>query len=53
LWRGDSSRSYAQGGSGLGLAIAQAIIRQHGGGITVTSQVGIGSCFQVCLPASS
>lgn len=52
LWRGDKSRSYAQGGSGLGLAIAQAIIRQHGGTIAVTSQVGIGSCFQVGLPPS-
>ncbi|MBE9168319.1 HAMP domain-containing histidine kinase [Pleurocapsales cyanobacterium LEGE 06147] len=32
-------------GLGLGLAIAQAIVKQHGGKITVSSQVGVGSCF--------
>ncbi|MEA5551848.1 HAMP domain-containing histidine kinase [Anabaena cylindrica UHCC 0172] len=53
FWRADKSRSYNSGGSGLGLAIAQAIAQNHGGLITVTSQLGIGSCFTVCLPASS
>lgn len=52
LWRGDRSRSYVRGGSGLGLAIARAIVQNHGGLITVTSQLGVGSCFQVCLPAT-
>ena len=50
FWRADQSRSYWSGGSGLGLAIAQAIAQAHGGSITVTSQVGIGSCFTVHLP---
>ncbi|MBD6615290.1 HAMP domain-containing histidine kinase [Komarekiella sp. 'clone 1'] len=53
FWRADKSRSYNSGGSGLGLAIAQAIAQNHGGLITVTSQLGIGSCFTVRLPASS
>ena len=53
LWRADRSRSYYQGGSGLGLAITQAIVRNHKGTITVTSQVDIGSCFTVCLPVIS
>ncbi len=53
LWRADRSRSYYQGGSGLGLAITQAIIRNHKGKITVTSQVDIGSCFTVYLPIIS
>ncbi|WP_253274368.1 cell wall metabolism sensor histidine kinase WalK [Myxosarcina sp. GI1] len=52
LWRGDRSRSYVRAGSGLGLAIARAIVQNHGGVITVTSQIGVGSCFQVCLPAT-
>ncbi|MBP5975692.1 HAMP domain-containing histidine kinase [Brasilonema sp. CT11] len=52
FWRADLSRSYWGGGSGLGLAIAQAIAQNHGGLITVTSQLGIGSCFTVRLPAS-
>ena len=50
LWRADRSRSYYQAGSGLGLAITQAIVRNHKGTITLTSQVDIGSCFTVCLP---
>nr|WP_217523134.1 ATP-binding protein [Pleurocapsa sp. PCC 7327] len=51
FWRADKARFYANGGSGLGLAIAQAIVLQHQGEIVVTSQVGIGSCFEVRLPA--
>ncbi|HEY9710465.1 MAG TPA: HAMP domain-containing sensor histidine kinase [Oculatellaceae cyanobacterium] len=52
FWRTDKSRSYWDGGLGLGLAIAQAIAKNHGGLITVTSQLGVGSCFTVRLPAS-
>jgi PAS domain S-box-containing protein len=40
-------------GSGLGLAISYSIIRAHQGGITVESQMGVGSKFTVYLPASS
>lgn len=51
LWRADRARSRREGGSGLGLAIAQTIVRQHGGEIAVTSQLGVGTCFHVRLPA--
>ncbi|MEQ8997177.1 MAG: HAMP domain-containing sensor histidine kinase [Coleofasciculus sp. B1-GNL1-01] len=51
FWRADKARSRREGGTGLGLAIAAAIAQRHGGKITVTSQVGVGSCFQVRLPA--
>jgi two-component system, OmpR family, manganese sensing sensor histidine kinase len=51
FWRAEQSRSYWDGGSGLGLAIAQAIAQNHGGVITVTSQLGVGSCFTVRLPS--
>jgi signal transduction histidine kinase len=50
FWRADTSRSYWHGGSGLGLSIVKAIAQNHGGTITVVSQLGIGSCFTVCLP---
>ena len=53
LWRADRSRSYYEGGSGLGLAITQAIIQNHKGTITVTSQLDEGSCFEVRLPATA
>ncbi len=53
FWRADRSRSYSAGGSGLGLAIAQAIAQKHGGAIAVTSQLGVGSCFTVRLPAGA
>jgi two-component system, OmpR family, Ni(II)-sensor and/or redox sensor kinase NrsS len=48
----DAARSRQQGGTGLGLAIAQAIAQRHGGGITVQSAPGEGSCFCVVLPGA-
>jgi signal transduction histidine kinase len=53
FWRADKSRSYNSDGFGLGLAIAQAIAQNHGGVITVTSQLGVGSCFTVRLPLTT
>lgn len=50
LWRGDKARVHREGGTGLGMAIAQTIAQTHGGNISVTSQLGVGSCFQVVLP---
>lgn len=51
FWQADRVRSYRTGGFGLGLAIAQGIAQNHGGRITVASELGRGSCFTVCLPA--
>ncbi|MDQ7065159.1 MAG: ATP-binding protein [candidate division KSB1 bacterium] len=42
-----------QKGSGLGLAICYSIIRQHGGYIGVTSELGKGTTFRIYLPASN
>ena len=39
-----------QKGTGLGLAIARQFVESLGGRISVTSQLGQGSCFQVDLP---
>lgn len=50
FWRADCARSRRQGGTGLGLAIAQKIAVSHRGEISVSSQLGLGSCFRVRLP---
>lgn len=38
-------------GIGLGLAIVKGIVDAHGGRITVESTVGVGTAFQIALPA--
>jgi two-component system, OmpR family, manganese sensing sensor histidine kinase len=50
FWRSQIAKTRYRDGLGLGLAIAEAIVSQHGGKITVSSQLERGSCFQVSLP---
>jgi signal transduction histidine kinase len=38
-------------GTGLGLAVAHGIVRGWKGSISVTSAVGVGSTFDVVVPA--
>ena len=42
-----------QQGSGLGLATSHSIVKNHGGYLAVTSQVGEGTTVQINLPAST
>ncbi len=50
FYRIDKTKNRNDGGSGLGLAIAEWIVNAHNGIISVTSEVGKGSCFTVTLP---
>lgn len=50
FWRADKARSREQGGAGLGLSIAKWIVEMHGGEISVRSELGKGSRFEVRLP---
>lgn len=50
FWRADQARGRHTGGGGLGLAIVRQIITDHGGTISVTSEVGVGTTFTIRLP---
>jgi CheY-like chemotaxis protein len=47
----DSSSSRRHGGLGLGLSLVRQLVELHGGEVTATSQVNVGSRFVVTFPA--
>jgi two-component system OmpR family sensor kinase len=51
FYRADSSRVRIDGeGSGLGLSIVDAVMKAHGGSVSVTSEQGKGSTFTLFFP---
>lgn len=50
FYRVDKSHSKEIGGTGLGLAITRSAILRHRGSITVSSEEGVGTIFQVKIP---
>jgi len=53
FYRVDRARSRETGGTGLGLAIVRHVAENHGGTVTVRSELGRGSAFEVRLPIGS
>lgn len=46
----DSALNRKYEGTGLGLALVKRIVELHGGQVSLSSEVGVGSCFMVDLP---
>jgi len=52
FYRVDRGRSRRSGGTGLGLSIVRHVAENHGGSVTVQSEVGRGTTVDVLLPVA-
>jgi signal transduction histidine kinase len=47
----DSALNRQYTGTGLGLSLVKRLVELHGGNVELTSELGVGSCFAIELPA--
>ena len=50
FYRADDARNRKLGGVGIGLSLAQALVKLHGGSLSVESREGHGASFKVSIP---
>jgi two-component system phosphate regulon sensor histidine kinase PhoR len=50
FYRVDDSRTASTGGTGLGLAIVKHVLARHGGRLSISSKLGVGSRFTCVFP---
>ena len=53
FYRTNSAKTSATVGTGLGLSITREIVHRHGGQLTVTSELGIGTMFRILVPTEN
>jgi signal transduction histidine kinase len=53
FYRVDSGRSRRTGGTGLGLSIVRHVAENHGGSVSLQSEIGHGTTVDVVLPAET
>lgn len=53
FYQADGSMTRSHGGTGIGLSLVRELVELQGGSISVESQPGQGTCFQVFLPGVS
>jgi signal transduction histidine kinase len=53
FYRGRNARANEPTGFGLGLAISEAVVKQHGGQMSVESAPGCGATVRVRLPVGT
>lgn len=53
FYRTDSAKTSTTVGTGLGLSITREIVHRHGGQLTVSSELGIGTTFRILVPTEN
>jgi signal transduction histidine kinase len=51
--RVENMQSRSHEGAGIGLSLTQSLVKLHGGSIRLSSEIGKGSTFTVCIPYGS